>query len=85
MDANFVREIKKTVRQIPKPYGGYEVSTVLYPDGLVTLRVYEDQIMSFSQDRRADILLYLETAQSAVRALGVRCELEGVQGDGAGR
>jgi hypothetical protein len=73
--------IKKTVRSFPKPYKGFNVAVVTYPDGLVTLRIYEDQIMGYSEDQRANILLYLEKVQQAVRDLGVRCEMEGVAGD----
>jgi hypothetical protein len=74
-------EIKRTVRSIPKPYPGFDIAVVAYPDGLITLRIYENQIMGYSEDQRAGILVHLEKVQAAVRGLGVRCELEGVAGD----
>ena len=81
MDGPLMKAIKQTVRSFPKPYKDFEVATVTYPDGLVTLRIYENQIMAFEDEQRANILLYLEQVQAAVRALGVRCEMEGVAGD----
>jgi hypothetical protein len=85
MDALLLKDIKRTVKEAPKPYPGFEVATVVYPDGLITLRVYENQIMNFSEDQRANILLYLEKIQMAIRAKGLRCEMEGVAGDAPNR
>lgn len=73
--------IKKTVRSFQPPVKGFDTAIVTYPDGLVTLRIYENQIMGFTQDQRVAILLHLEKVQNAVRELGVRCELEGIEGD----
>jgi negative regulator of sigma E activity len=83
MDALLLKDIKRTVKEAPKPYSGFEVATVVYPDGLITLRVYENQIMNFSEDQRANILL--EKIQMAIRAKGLRCEMEGVAGDAPNR
>jgi hypothetical protein len=85
MDTNLLDLVRKTVRSAKKPYGGFNVAIVTYPDGLITLRIYEDQIMEFSEDQRANILLYLEKVQQAVRDLGLRCEMEGVNGKPGGK
>jgi hypothetical protein len=85
MDALLLKDIQRTVKETPKPYSGFDVATVEYPDGLITLRIYENQIMGFSEDQRANILLYLEKMQTAIRAKGLRCEMEGVAGDAPSR
>lgn len=75
-----LNEVKSLVRSEPRPFD-FTVATVVYPDGLVTLRIYEDEIMSFEDEQRAQILLHLEAVQNKVRnTLGLRCELEGVVG-----
>jgi hypothetical protein len=76
-----MKAIRKEFRAVPKPYSDFNVALVTYPDGLVTLRIYENEIMQFEDEQRANILLYLERLSKNIRALGVRCELEGVNGD----
>lgn len=74
-------EVKKIVRSHQKPYD-FTIATVVYPDGLTTLRVYENEIMSFEDEQRANILLHLEKIQNEIRnTLGLRCELEGTVGN----
>jgi hypothetical protein len=75
-----MKAIKKEFHSYPKPYDDFNVAMVTYPDGLITLRIYEDQIMAYEDEQRANILLYLERVSGAIRQLGVRCELEGVAG-----
>lgn len=75
-----LNEVKRVVRSREKPYD-FAIATVVYPDGLITLRIYEDEIMSFEDEQRANILLHLEMVQNDIRnTLGLRCELEGVIG-----
>ena len=80
-----LKEVKRVVRSSQKPYD-FTVATVVYPDGLITLRIYEEEIMSFEDEQRANILLHLEKVQNEIRnTLGLRCELEGVVGKPPGR
>ena len=81
MDLKLMSLVKKEFHAKEKPYKDFNVSLVTYPDGLITLRVYENQIMQYEDEQRANILLYLEGLQNRIRALGVRCEMEGVAGD----
>jgi hypothetical protein len=73
--------VRNEFHSIPKPYKDFSVAMVTYPDGLITLRVYENEIMQYEDEQRANVLLYLEKVCNKIRALGVRCELEGVAGD----
>lgn len=76
-----LNQVKRVVRSREKPYD-FTLATVVYPDGLITLRIYEDEIMSFEDEQRANILLHLEMVQNDIRnTLGLRCELEGVIGE----
>jgi negative regulator of sigma E activity len=76
-----LNEVKRVVRSHNKPYD-FTIATVVYPDGLVTLRIYEEEIMAFEDEQRANILLHLEKVQNEIRnTLGLRCELEGVVGE----
>lgn len=76
-----MQAVSKEFHSIPKPYDGFMVAMVTYPDGLITLRIFENEIMQYEDEQRANILLYLERVQNKIRALGVRCELEGVAGE----
>lgn len=81
MDMTLMKAIRKEFHSYPKPYKDFNVALVTYPDGLVTLRIYENQIMAYGDEQRANVLLYLEKVCQQIRNLGVRCELEGVAGD----
>jgi hypothetical protein len=76
-----MRAIHKEFHGYKKPYKDYNVALVTYPDGLVTLRIFENQIMGYGDEQRANVLLSLEALRDKIRGLGVRCELEGVAGD----
>lgn len=76
-----MKAVKKEFHSTPKPYKDFKVAMVTYPDGLITLRIYENEIMQYEDEQRANVLLYLEQVCNKIRALGVRCELEGVAGD----
>ena len=81
MDIPLMKAVRKEFHSMPKPYDDFKVAMVTYPDGLITLRVYENEIMQYEDEQRANVLLYLEQVCSKIRSLGVRCELEGVAGD----
>ena len=76
-----MKAVSNEFHATPKPYNDFRVAMVTYPDGLITLRVYENEIMQYEDEQRANVLLYLEQVANRIRALGVRCELEGVAGD----
>jgi len=75
----FLPGIKKILKTTKKPYP-ITVATVVYPDGLVTLRVYQEEIMSYESEQRAAVLIYLEGMRNKIREFGVTCELEGIDG-----
>jgi len=81
MDTTLMKAIRKEFHARKKPYTDFNIALVTYPDGLITLRIYEDQIMAYESEQRANVLLYLEQVCNDIRALGVRCELEGVEGN----
>jgi hypothetical protein len=72
-------QIKKALTAVKPPYKGIQYAVVEYPN-MLTIRVYEDNIMEFSVDQRVNILEYLELLQHVVRSFGVDCELEGAAG-----
>lgn len=81
MDVPLMKAVRKEFHSLEKPYDDFNVALVTYPDGLITLRIYEDQIMAYEDEQRANVLLYLERLRNNIAALGVRVEMEGVAGD----
>lgn len=56
------------------------VAIVEYPDALF-VRVYENEIMEFSEGDRVKIMDYLETVRKTLESYGVQAHIEGVAGD----
>lgn len=69
-------DIAKAVRQLKPPVKELTVDIVTHPDYL-SLRVYEDEIMQYEINQRADIMQYLLLMREVVQAYGVRCEIDG--------
>jgi len=68
-----VQRIFKTMKA---PYQGFIVDIVEYPDYLA-LRVYKDNIESFSEDQKVALAEYLYRVRDAIRS-EVNCHIEGV-------
>lgn len=75
------REMAKSVRQVKPPFPGIVIDIAEYPEFL-TIRMYEDNIMSFDVNQRVRITDYITLVRKVIESYGVRCEFEGVPGDG---
>lgn len=69
-------DIAKAIRQLKPPVKSLTVDVVTHPDYL-SLRVYEEEIMQYEIDKRADIMQYLLLMRKIVESFGVRCEIDG--------
>ena len=47
----------------------------------IALRVYENEIMSLSNDRQALVMEYLHRLRGIVTDFGIKCHFQGVPGD----
>jgi hypothetical protein len=69
-------DIAKSIRQLKPPVKELTVDIVTHPKYL-SLRVYEDEIMQYEINQRADIMQYLLLVRDIVQSHGVRCEIDG--------
>jgi hypothetical protein len=72
----FYDDIAKAIRQLPSPVKELTVDIVTHPEYL-SLRVYEDEVMQYEINQRADIMQYLLMMREVVQSFGVRCEIDG--------
>ena len=77
----YTKQMAKTVREVKPPFPGIVIDIAEYPDFL-TIRMYEDNIMSFDVNQRVRITDYISLVKKVIESYGVRCEFEGVPGDG---
>jgi hypothetical protein len=68
----------KALRKIKKPVKDFKMDIRARPNYLA-LTVYEENIMQYEIDKRADIMEYLVLAKQLIESFGVRCEIEGVK------
>jgi hypothetical protein len=69
-------DIAKAIRQLKPPVKKLTVDIITHPDYL-SLRVYEDEVMEYEINQRADIMQYLLLMRKVVESFGVRCEIDG--------
>ena len=69
-------DIAKAIRQLKCPVKHLTVDIVTHPDFL-SLRVYENEVMEYEINQRADIMQYLLMMRDVVQSFGVRCEIDG--------
>lgn len=85
MDKNkkivYTKQMANAVRQVKKPFPNIIIDIVKYPEFL-TIRMYEDNIMSFDVNQRVMITDYIGLVKRVIESFGVRCEFEGVPGNG---
>lgn len=85
MDRNkkvvYTKQMANAVRQVKKPFPNIIIDIVKYPEFL-TIRMYEDNIMSFDVNQRVLITDYIGLVRRVIESFGVRCEFEGVPGNG---
>ncbi len=80
----YTKQMAKAVRQIKQPVKGLIIDIAKYPEFL-TIRMYEDNIMSYDINDRVKITDYVNLVKQIIESYGVRCEYEGIAGDGDGR
>jgi hypothetical protein len=69
-------DIAKAIRQLRAPVKNLTVDIVTHPQYL-SLRVYEEEIMEYEINQRADIMQYLLLMRKIVQSFGVRWEIDG--------
>lgn len=77
----YTKQMANDIRKIKKPFQDLIIDIVQYPDFL-TIRMYEDNIMKHDINDRVKITDYIIMIKNLVESYGVRCEFEGVPGDG---
>jgi hypothetical protein len=77
----YTKRMAQSIREIKKPFPGIIIDIAEYPEFL-TIRMYEDNIMSFDINQRVLITDYISLVRKMIESYGVRCEFEGVPGDG---
>ncbi len=72
----YTDEMRKRVREIPKPTYDLLMDVVMYPDFLA-LRLYEDNFLQFDGNKKEMVIDYVSKVKKLIESYGVRCELEG--------
>lgn len=72
-------QIAQAIKSIKSPYPNLKVSVVERP-GMLSLRVYEENIAEFSDIQHISIMEYLNMLRKIVESFGVPCDLEGLAG-----
>lgn len=68
----------KALRNVKMPVKKLKMDVRARPNYLA-LTVYEEDIMQYDIDKRADIMEYLILCKQLIESYGVRCEIEGVK------
>lgn len=71
-------EMAKALRKVKMPVKDLKVDVKARPNYLA-LTVYEEDVMQYEIDKRADIMEYLLLCRQLIESYGVRCEIEGVK------
>jgi hypothetical protein len=69
----------KMLKEHKPPYN-IVVDVIEMPDH-IALRVYENEIMAFSEDKRIMIMEYLIKLREVVHKFGMKCDFQGRPGD----
>jgi len=69
----------QAVRRVKKPVKGLVVDVIALPDFLA-VRVYEENILEYSDNQREAIMSYLLTVRDLIRSYGTPCHLDGARG-----
>jgi len=71
-------DMAKAIRQIKIPVKDFKMDVRARPNYLA-LTVYEENVMEYDIDKRADIMEYLLLCKQLIESYGVRCEIEGIK------
>lgn len=74
----YTKQMQNAWKKIPKPVEGLRVAIVAYPQALF-VRVYEDNIMQYSESERVRIMMYLEDVRKTLESFGWPCHIEGLK------
>lgn len=74
--SKYTTTVQKLFRGFKSPFPGFIVDIVEYPDYLA-LRVYKDNVESFSEPQKVALAEYLYKVRDAIRS-EVNCHIEGV-------
>lgn len=74
----YTRDMAKAIRQVRPPVKDLILDIAKHPN-YIALRVYEDNIMQYEINQRADIMQYLLMIKDIIESYGTRCEIEGVR------
>lgn len=75
--SNYTITVQRIFKTMQPPYRGFIVDAVEYPDYLA-LRVYKDNVESFSDNQKVALSEYLFKLRDAIRS-EVNCHIEGVE------
>jgi hypothetical protein len=78
MSSLYTDEVRRVFKSIRPPLPGFIVDMTEYElRGYLALRVYRDNIESFSDGQKVMLAGYLYQLRDAIRDLGVQCHIEG--------
>jgi hypothetical protein len=77
---NISNDMRKSLKMIKSPYKGLIVDFVDM-DKYLSLRIYENQIMSMSSGQQLSVMEYLQLLRSTIESYGITCHFEGAKGD----
>lgn len=76
----YTDEARKIFHAFKSPYPGFVVDLVEYQKRkYLALRVYRDNIESFSDSQKVMLAAHLYQVRDAIRDLGVQCHIEGME------
>lgn len=78
MAAIYTKDMAKAIRQVKAPVKDLIVDIASHPE-YIALRIYEDNVMQYEINQRADIMQYLLLVKDIIESYGTRCEIEGVK------
>lgn len=81
--SKYTDSVRKIFKTMAAPYPNFIVDVVEYPDYLA-LRVYRNNIESFSEGAKVGLAEYLFKLRDAIRS-ECNCHIEGVEDDPPGR
>jgi hypothetical protein len=71
-------EMARALRKVRRPVKNLKMDVRARPNYLA-LTVYEEDVMQYEIDKRADIMDYLLLCKQLIESFGVRCEIEGIK------
>ena len=81
LSQRYTEEVQRVFKTIKAPYPNFIVDIVEHDKrNYLELRVYRDNIESFSQPQKVAIAEYLYQLRDAIRQCNVRCHIQGSEG-----